>query len=476
VRQAHDVAAVRAAEQALMATLPDGALMQRAATGLAIETSRFLGRTYGSSVLLLVGGGSNGADALWAGAQLARRGAQVSAVLVGRTSDEAALRALTTAGGRVGQARATADVVLDGLVGIGGTGALRDEAAALVADLDARRVVAVDVPSGVDADTGVVAGAAVDAALTVTFGTLKPGLLVGDGRARAGRVHLVDIGLGPWLGEADVLVVEGGDVPRLATTAAQDKYTRGVVGVAAGSQTYPGAAVLAVGGAVRAGAGMVRFAGAPHAAERVRARWPEAVVTEAAGAAVVDAGRVQAWVVGPGLGTGDEAAATLQAVLAQDVPVLVDADGLTVLAEHQDWVRDRSAPTVLTPHDREYSRFGHDVGPDRLGAARRLAAELGCTVLLKGDATVVASHAGPSYANTTGTPHLATAGTGDVLSGATGALLAAGLEPARAAAVAAHLHGLAGRLSAGEGTTSASRVLDAWPDAVAAARAGTLVP
>lgn len=475
MRAAHTVAQVRAAEDALRATLPPGALVQRAAAGLAVETVRFLGgRAYGARLHLLVGGGDNGADALWAGALLGRRGARVTATVVGDQRDEAALRAFRAAGGRLGAGVPTdADAVLDGLVGIGGAGALRAAAAALVRDLDPARTIAVDLPSGVDADTGVVAGAAVRAALTVTFGTLKPGLLVGAGRDHAGDVELVDIGLGPWLPSAAVSVVEGVDVPGLPGGSGHDKYTRGVVGVAAGSPTYTGAAVLSVGGAVRAGAGMVRFAGAAHAAEQVRSRWPEAVVTEAEGAAVVDAGRVQAWVVGPGLGTGATAAAALEAVLASDVPVLVDADGLTVLAQHPRWVRDRSAPTVLTPHDREAARFGREVGPDRLAAARVLAEDLGAVVLLKGAATVVTGPGG-TWANATGTTHLATAGTGDVLSGGVGALLACGLAPDLAAAVGAHLHGLAGQLSGGEGTTSASRVLEAWPDAVALARTGTL--
>ncbi|MDP3713493.1 MAG: NAD(P)H-hydrate dehydratase [Mycobacteriales bacterium] len=475
MRVTHTVAQVRAAEDALRATLPPGTLMQRAATGLAVETARFLaGRVYGARVHLLVGGGDNGADALWAGALLGGRGAQVTATVVGTQRDEAALAAFARVGGRlVPHPPRDPDAVLDGLVGIGGTGPLRDQAAELVRDLDPSRTIAVDVPSGVDADTGVVAGEAVRSVLTVTFGTLKPGLLVGAGRDHAGEVQLVDIGLGPWLPEPTVRVVEGSDVPGLPEGSAHDKYTRGVVGVVAGSPSYTGAAVLAVGGAVRAGAGMVRFAGATHSAEQVRTRWPEAVVTEAEGTAVVDAGRVQAWVVGPGLGTGATAAEAVEAVLASGVPVLVDADALTVLAQHPQWVRDRSAPTVLTPHDREAARFGREVGPDRLAAARALAEDLGCTVLLKGAATVVTGPGG-TWVNATGTTHLATAGTGDVLAGGIGTLLARGLELGLAAAVGAHLHGLAGQLSGGAGTTSASRVLEAWPDAVALARTGRI--
>jgi hydroxyethylthiazole kinase-like uncharacterized protein yjeF len=184
---------------------------------------------------------------------------------------------------------------------------------------------------------------------------------------------------------------------------------------------------------------------------------------------------VQAWVVGPGTGTDDEAAAVLQAVLSADVPVLVDADGLTMCAQHPEWLRDRAAPTLLTPHDREFERFGITIGDDRLGAVRRLAAALGVTVQLKGDATIVADGE-RVLVNSTGSPLLATAGTGDVLSGGCGALLAQGLDPVHAGAVGAFLHGVAGTLAADGGTASAAQVLERWPEAVRAVRTGRLQP
>lgn len=462
MRYAHTTAQVRAAEDPLLAA--GVALMQRAATGLAVAVARELPFVYGARVAVLVGSGNNGADALWAGALLARRGAQVVAVPAGEAVPDA-LAGLLRAGGRVGDAGslADADVVLDGLVGIGARGPLRPAAAELVGRLGEHpAVVAVDVPSGVDADTGAVAGPAVRAARTVTFGSYKPGLLLA--RGHVGRLELVDIGLD--LPAAPVEVLDAVDVARLLPSADRmsDKYSRGVLGVVAGSQTYPGAAVLCVGAAVRAGAGMVRFVGAPHAAEQVRSRWPETLVTEAAGADVVRAGQVQAWAVGPGLGTCDPAA--VEAVLASDVPVLVDADALTVCTRHPEWLRDRTAATLLTPHDREFERFGSKLGDDRVGAARRLAAELGVHVLLKGDATVVVGPDGAARVNDTGSTVLATAGSGDVLSGGVGALLAQGLEVRDAASVGAWLHGMAGRLSAAGASTSASRLLEAWPDAV----------
>ncbi len=475
--RAHNVAQVRAAEDALMATLPTGALMQRAAAGLATACAERMGLVYGSRVALLVGAGNNGADALWAGARLASRGAAVRAVLLGDPVPDA-LGALLRAGGRITDAQtalADADLVVDGMVGIGGKGPLREAAGALA--VQGECVVAVDVPSGVDANTGAVEGVAVRAGLTVTFGTSKPGLHVGEGWRHAGTVHVVDIGLQPYLGDAAVEVLQDADVASLLPDPppGSDKYSRGVLGIAAGSPQYGGAAVLACGAGLRAGAGMIRFAGAALPADLVRQRWPEVVVTTVEpgdGQAVIDAGRVQAWVVGPGLGTDDAAAAVVQAVLSQDVPVLVDADALTVCAQHPQWLRDRTAPTLLTPHDGEFARFGHDVGNDRVGAARRLAQDLGVTVLLKGDATVVTDATGPSRVNATGSPVLATAGSGDVLSGAVGALLAQGLDPVEAGSVGAHLHGRGGVLSTDGGPTSALLVLQAWPRAVASVRLG----
>jgi hydroxyethylthiazole kinase-like uncharacterized protein yjeF len=475
VRGAFPVEVVRAAERAAMEAAPQGALMQRAAAGLAAECTRILhAGVYGTPVAILAGAGDNGGDALYAGARLAGRGAAVTAILL--SPDRAhpgGLAALRAAGGRAlpadsrdaGGVLAAARLVLDGIVGIGGSGGLRPAAAALVRAVTGT-VVAVDLPSGVDADTGAVEGEAVRADVTVTFGALKPGLLVGAGAEHAGEVRLIEIGLD--LPEAELRVLDPADVARLLPRPGprDDKYTRGVVGIAAGSSTYPGAGVLSTGSAVRGGAGMVRYAGS--AAEHIRSRWPEAIVTEGKPS---EAGRVQAWVVGPGIGTDDAAAGLLRDVLGQDVPVLVDADGLTLLAREPELVRSRTAPTVLTPHDREFERVAGPLGTDRVGAARRAAAELGVTMLLKGNATVVASPEGGAYANPTGTPWLATAGSGDVLSGLGGALLAGGVEPALAAALAAYLHGLAGSIAAGGATTSATGVLDALPDALRAVRA-----
>ncbi|MFJ8926590.1 NAD(P)H-hydrate dehydratase [Streptomyces sp. NPDC102364] len=476
MRLAHDVETVRSAERALMARLPEGALMQRAAAGLATACADLLGKVYGSRVTLLVGSGDNGGDALYAGARLARRGAGVTALLLNPDRAHAGgLAALRAAGGTVLDAQdenatervGRADLVVDGIVGIGGKGGLRPRAAEL-ADAARGTVVAVDLPSGVDADTGEVRGEAVRADATVTFGTYKPGLLVDPARAYAGALRLVDIGLELTPAETGLEALQYADVAALLPrpTGESDKYRRGVVGIVAGSARYPGAAVLAVAGALHGGAGAVRYVG--PAADAVLARFPETLVSAGPPA---KAGRVQAWVLGPGL--GDDTSG-LHDVLASDVPVLIDADGLR-LADPAT-VRARTAPTVLTPHAGEAAALlgvtRDAVEAERLESVRELAARYDATVLLKGSTTLVSppDETRPARVNPTGTPWLATAGSGDVLSGLTGSLLAAGLAPLDAASVGAHLHGLAARHAADGAPISAQDVAgalrSAWQDVV----------
>ncbi len=476
MRLAHDVETVRAAERELMAQLPEGALMQRAAAGLAATCAQLLWSVYGARVVLLVGSGDNGGDALYAGARLASRGANVEALLLGTRTHEGGLRAFRLAGGRVTDDAAQvdrADLVMDGILGIGGRGGLRPPADDLVERLSASAcaVVAVDVPSGVDASTGVVEGAAVRADVTVTFGTWKPGLLVDPGASYAGHAELIDIGLDPYLGAPAVTAVQSDDVRDLLpmATAESDKYARGVVGVVAGSEAYTGAAVLCAGGALAAGAGMVRYDGPPHPTEIVRNRWPEVVLGE---------GRCQSWVVGPGLGQDDDARERLKRALGQDAPVLVDADGLNLIAEDRSLLeRRRQLPTLLTPHAGELARLlkveRSDVEARRLEHVRRAADELGVVVLLKGSTTVVAAPDAPAVrVNATGTFWLATAGSGDVLSGIGGALLAGGLSPLDAGSAGAYLHGLAGRVAADGAPTTAVAVLDSVPAAIRLVLAG----
>lgn len=539
MRDAYQVAEIRAAEAAMMARLPEGTLMRRAAAGLASVCVSLLrdapGGAYGARVVILAGTGDNGGDALYAGERLARRGAAVTAIQGGQRIHAQSAAALTAAGGRIipvgpsagpGGPAGPADpagpggryvvgrearhaighahLIIDGLLGIGGTGGLREPYATLAhlaASAPNALTVAVDLPSGIDADTGTVRGPAVRADVSVTFGAAKPGLLIDPGKGHAGVVELVDIGLVPFLARRGASAPQARDIARLLPrpTPESDKYRRGVVGLLVGSDRYTGAALLSTGGAVRGGAGMVRLATCPAAAAAVRQLHPEVVITELPADARVpsreedqsfrtdpgfqfpaDVGRVQAWVAGPGMGVSDEAAARLAGVLATGLPVLIDADGLSLLARKPDLL-PRPAPTLLTPHAGELGRLlgadPGDVAARRLEHARRAAAKFGACVLLKGSTTVVAPPDGldPVLVNTTGTPWLATAGTGDVLAGLAGALLAQGLLPPQAAITAAYLHGLAARLAAGgvggeareggEAPIGAADLIDALPRA-----------
>ena len=492
-----------------MALVPDGALMQRAAAGLASVAATLLrqepGRVYGARVVLLVGTGDNGGDALYAGERLARRGAAVTAIQAGPRLHPGGAAALRAAGGRfvevvpprapddtrpdvVGarydagrdarHAIGHADLIIDGLLGIGGKGGLREPFATLaqLAANSAGTTLAVDLPSGIDADTGEVDGPAVRADVTVTFGTLKPGLLVDPGSGHAGVVELVDIGLAPYLdAPPEASAPQAADIANILPrpTAESDKYRRGVLGLLAGSSKYTGAALLATGGAVNGGAGMVRLVTAANAAAGVRFVHPEVIITELPVETTVrskesdsapadrkfqfpdDVGRVQAWVAGPGMGTDAAALDRLAKVLATNLPVLIDADGLGLLASHRDLL-PRAAPTLLTPHAGELGRLLRadpaDVAARRLEHARQAADQFGACVLLKGSTTVVAPphRVDPVLINTTGTSWLATAGTGDVLAGLAGALLAQGLAAPQAAVAGAYLHGLAARIAAGE--------------------------
>jgi ADP-dependent NAD(P)H-hydrate dehydratase / NAD(P)H-hydrate epimerase len=474
MRWAHSVSEVRRAEQALMETLPPGVLMQRAAAGLAARCADLLDGVYGRRVALLVGAGDNGGDTLYAGARLARRGARVDALLL--APDKAhpgGLAALRRAGGRVVETvPVDVDLALDGIVGIGGKPGLRPTAVPHVEAVERAGVpvVAVDVPSGIDVDTGETPEPHVRADVTVTFGTHKIGLLTPPAAAAAGVVDLVDIGLGPWLGGPSL--AESGDpdsapgAPALTALQADDvaallpepgptahKYTRGVVGVAAGSADYTGAGLLAVSGASCGLAGMVRYVGPAAVADHLRSRNPEAVVGP---------GRVQAWVVGSGGGSG--AADALRRALADGVPVVVDADGLAALPQPV------GAPAILTPHAGELAAMlgveRSDVESRPLDSVRSAADRWQATVLLKGWRTLVATPGRPVAVNPTGLPWLATAGAGDVLAGLIGALAAAGLAPHDAAAVGAWLHGAAATVAADSGPLVATGVADAVPEVI----------
>lgn len=339
--------------------------------------------------------------------------------------------------------------MVDGIVGIGGQPGLRPNAVAALAALDGIPVVAVDVPSGVDVDTGAVDGPHVTAALTVTFGTHKGCHLLDPAALACGAIELVDIGL--EVGAAPIEALQPADVAALLPRPGpvSHKYTRGVVGIRAGSAAYPGAGALSVDGAACGLAGMVRYDGDPAVLDLVRARHPE----------VVGPGRVQAWVVGSGSDVG--AGQAVRDSLVDDVPLVVDADALAFA----DQVRGRGA--VLTPHAGELARM---LGADRaaieaepLGFALRAAREYDAVVLLKGRHTVIAEPGGRVRVTMSGTPWLATAGAGDVLGGLVGALLASGLSPFDAASVGSWLHGAAAVRASGGGPIVAGDVAAALP-------------
>lgn len=444
-----------------MERLPDGALMQRAAHGLAAAVLDLLGRAYGARVRLLVGSGDNGGDALWAGTLLRRRGVAVDAALLSDRPHAAGLAALRAAGGRVvagADPHPRPDLVVDGIVGIGGRPGLRPDAVEALAAVAGVPVVAVDVPSGVDVDTGTLDGPHVRADVTVSLGTLKVAHLVDPAASAAGTLHLVDLGLD--LPPAAVTALQPVDVAaRLPRPRGRDhKYTRGVVGVRAGSARYPGAGLLCVAGAACGLAGMVRHVGDPTVTEQVRAAHPE----------VVGGGRVQAWTVGSG--ADDGAAVALAAALADGVPVCLDADALAVLAEVTGGRLE--VPAVLTPHAGELATMlGVDRGEveaEPLRHARHAAQRWGSTVVLKDRHSLVARPDGAVRVTTTGPPWLATAGAGDVLAGLVGALLATGLDPFDAASVGAWLHGAAATLASGGGPLVASAVARALPEVVRA--------
>lgn len=476
---AYTATQIRAAEKIALAGAADGVLMSRAARAVADAAYRGLRPPRpGRSAVLLVGGGNNGGDALYAGALLRRRSVAVTAVLADPDRAHAGgLAALRRAGGRViaaGSARCEhligrAEVIIDGLVGIGARPPLKaplDRLVTLANSSPALRV-AVDIPSGIDPDSGRADGAAFHADLTVTIGGIKTGLLLSE---HAGQVRLAAIGMDPadyGIGP-DIAAITAADLAALLPEPGprDNKYSQGVTAVVAGSAHYPGAALLAVGGAVRMRPGLVRYIG-PQAAAVV-ARWPEAVLR----GDIAEAGQVQAWVVGPGMGVDGAALRKLREVLAAPAPALVDADGLTLLAGAPALLAARRGRvTVLTPHAGEFTRLFPDLDQaDRLAATRAAAARSGAIVLLKGHRTVVAAPDGRAHITLSGSPYLATAGSGDVLSGMAGALLATGMDPLTAVALAAHVHGVAGQLAADARDAGAGALLDLIGQVPAAVR------
>jgi hydroxyethylthiazole kinase-like uncharacterized protein yjeF len=421
--------AMREADARAVVDRGSAALVAAAGTAVALECARLLGRVYGSRVAVVAGPGLNGADGRVCAQALAARGAHVEVV-----PWESAPETLEGY-----------DLVVDAAFGLGCTRPYRAPAVA-----PGTIVVAVDLPSGVDADTGELLGEPPTCDLTVALGALKPAHLTGPAQARCGEVRLHGLGI---VESSDDGVVEDADLAGLARRAPGDHKWTHAVEVLAGSALMPGAAALVCAGALAAGASMVRLAtrGAPE----LEALAPEVVRV---GDEPLDP-RCRAVAAGPGLGT-DAAAWLLERLGAASASVVLDADGL---APKVIEALGR-ATWVLTPHDGEYRRLtGRAVPANRLAAARQLAGHTGCVVLLKGPTTVVASPEGRVRVVTSGTPALATAGSGDVLTGMIAALLAYGQTPLEAAALAAHLHGRAGSaLAPTDGAAALPAAVAAW--------------
>ena len=435
-----------AADAVALATVSHETLVTRAGTAVAHAALRMLGGAYGRRVVVVAGKGSNGADGRVAAAVLSRRGARV--------------RVVEAADAPGGAELPPCDLVVDGAYGTGFRGSYDAPRAPAGA-----AVLAIDIPSGVDADSGEAPGQAVRAERTVTFAALKPGLLQGDGPRLSGTVEVADIGIG--FPTPRILLVDDADVTaRVPPRPRQVNKWTNAVGVAAGSSGMEGAAILCTRGAMAAGAGMVRLGSpgdpaAPWPTEAVRMHLP----ADGWAAAFLEAtAKCKAVVVGPGLGTGEAVAAEIRAVLAAvPVPLVIDADALSALgdaASARALLDERSAPSILTPHDGEYARIaGAAPGADRVDAARRLAASTGAVVLLKGPLTAVAAPDGAAAPSdvllaAAGGPALATAGSGDVLSGIIAAFCARGVDALEAAALGAHAHGRAASLGPSQGLVS----------------------
>jgi len=421
----------------IAAGTPVEVLMERAGRSVAWAVRRVCGGTYGRRVVVVCGKGNNGGDGLVAARVLDGWGMHVDVFELKDGIDRDRCR----------RALQPADCVVDAMYGTGFEGALEGDAHWFACESWGAPVVAVDIPSGVDGLTGHfdVDGHAVEADLTVTFGALKPGLLLEPGLEFAGDIEVADIGID--VGAPAISLTDPDDVlaavPRRSVAA--HKWQSGVM-VVGGAGGMTGAPLMVSRAAMRTGAGIV-WCCIPGHGGAARAAGSEVITKDLAEVpdALHDVERFRALVVGPGLGRDDRIAAGVRELVAKaPVPLVLDADGLNALAGDLSGLEARGEPTIVTPHEGEYERLaGEAVGTDRLGAAHRLAERAGAVVLLKGPATVIAEPGGRAAINPTGGPWLATAGTGDVLSGIIGGLLAGGADAFAAASAGAWLHGRA---------------------------------
>jgi NAD(P)H-hydrate epimerase len=438
--------------------VPQRLLMESAGRAAALVLHRLYGR---GLIVGVAGSGNNGGDLLVMLRVLREWGRDVAVIAAGSTPPDpvllhgAALPVVEADRG-VTDVLAGADVIVDGMLGTGAHGAPRGRTAALIAQIHAsgRPVFALDLPSGVDADTGSVAECAIEAQVTVCFGWPKLGLLLQPARQRCGRLIAVEIGFPPSSLEAVSAraITPSWAAARLRARAPDaHKGSAGRLLVLAGSPGMAGAAALAAEAATRAGAGLVRIASAATNRVILQTLVPEATFVDREQLSATDVEPLHALVAGPGLGTDAASRQVLDRALdlMPERPALLDADALNLLAAEEGSLAAVAAhrPVVITPHAGELSRLTRRpidaIVADAPGAARAAAQRFGCVVLLKGQPSLVATPDGALHVNTVGSSDLASAGMGDHLAGVIGALLASGMDAAEAACLGVFVSGRA---------------------------------
>jgi len=487
--------------------IPGPVLMENAASAIAMEMERFFDGLEAVKVGIICGKGNNGGDGLALARRLRIRGvpvrvcllapfaalkgeAKLNLTILRKTDIEIVANASASA---IAEMIAWSDVLVDAMIGVGLASPLKGIYAmtAELMNMAGRPVVAVDIPTGINADTGEVMGSAVRADLTVTMVLPKRGLVLYPGAAYAGQIRIADIGIPPEVIEKEgirVGLLDRGLAWGLTGERDRDSHKGdfGHLMVIAGSLGKAGAAVMSALGALRTGAGLVSVAAPMGIIPLVQQQVMEAMCIPAGESIdgtlgigsenelLKTSAGMTACVIGPGLTTHYETVQVVRSLVQRmSLPRVIDADGVNALAGSGDLLKKAKGPVVITPHPGEMARFlgisTYDVQKDRIGIASDAAAKFGVTVVLKGAGTVVATPHGDVFINTTGNPGMASGGTGDVLSGMIGSLLAQGYGPTPAACLAVYLHGLAGDLAAeekGEAGMIAGDVIEKIPAAM----------
>lgn len=469
-------------EQAAMALgVEEPELMRRASEALANAVDELLAGAAGRRVVVFCGRGKNGGDGYGAAMFLRMRGASVAAVDVGDGGIAPLCRLMREqfeAGG--GDVRAFADIsdnilrgadaIVDAMFGIGFHGELSGQAldaAKMINDASAK-VISADLPSGVECDSALASKNAVGADLTVSFGCAKPAHFVQPAKSLCGRVIVANIGISGEIEArfgSNIALIDEHFVAERLRPRKQDSHKGdyGKLLIVGGSAGYTGAPCLAAEGALRSGVG-IAFAAAPEcvypivaaAAKREAVCLPTPSTDRGYSMSALEplverAKSCDALLLGPGLGRSEESdRVALELISRAECPLVLDADGINAASENIDILRERSAPTVVTPHDVEFGRLGGTLDGGRIAGASALAKRLGAVVVLKGNSTVTADPGGSVAVNSNGNPGMATGGSGDVLAGVIASLAAQGMKPFDAAAVGVWLHGRAGDIAAEE--------------------------